>query len=102
MTEPNSPSPPSVPPNDWLQFILTLGFVVLILSACSVLPIVVASQFHPGWGVLAAIFAMYAWMVLGPPPMPGLLNGVIALLGMFLIAGIMFGCLVRAVTLWFA
>lgn len=101
-TEQNPPSPPSIPLNERLQIFLTFGLAVLNLAACVVLPLVIASQFHPGWGVLAAIFAMFAWMVLGPPPMPGFLNGIVALLGMLVITGIMFGCLVRAVFLWFS
>lgn len=98
MTEPNSSSPP----NERLQFALAIVLVLVILSTCVAVPVVVASQFHPGWGVLAAIFAMVAWTYLGPPPSPGLLNGIVALLGMLLIAGIMVGLLVRVVVLLFS
>ena len=66
------------PPDDRLQFTLTLLILALLLSICIGLPVWLALSLHAGWGALTAIAACIAWMYLGPPPMPGLLNGIIS------------------------
>ncbi|TWU50731.1 hypothetical protein Poly51_40240 [Rubripirellula tenax] len=85
-----------------LQLILFFVIVVLLLGACIAAPLLVAAWVHPAAGVLAAILAMIAWAYLGPPPMPGVLNGIVALTGLAVIFGVLVVCLIKTVSLWLA
>ena len=100
MPDQESPSNSYDPPDDGLQFALTLLFLAVLLSICIGTPLWLALSFHAGWGALAALASCVVWMYLGPPPMPGLLNGIVSLLGMFSIIGVFLGCAGRAAYLW--
>jgi len=100
MADSESPTNPCDPPDDRLQTTLTLLFLAVLLSVCIGVPIWLASSHHPGWGALAALASAMEWMYLGPPPMPGFLNGIVCLLGMSSIVGVFIGCASRACYLW--
>ncbi len=90
------------PTGETLSFVVALILVVLIFAACFTLPLFVASWVHPATGALVAILAMVAWVYLGPPPMPGLVNGIIAIQGLIALFGVFVVCVIRAVRLWWA
>ena len=83
-----------------LHLIFFFVVVVLLLGACIAAPLIVAAWVHPAAGALAAILAMIAWAYLGPPPMPGFLNGIVALSGLAALFGVLIACVIKTVKLW--
>lgn len=90
------------PVGETLQLILGIVLVVVLLAACITIPLLVAAWVHPAVGALVAILAMVAWIYIGPPPMPGFLNGIVALNGLFALFAVFVVCVIRAVKLWLA
>lgn len=82
-----------------LRLIFALVLVVVLFAACVSLPLVVMVRVHPAMGALVAVLAMITWVYLGPPPMPGFLNGFLALNGLFALIAIFVRCLIETVSL---
>ncbi len=88
------------PTGETLRFVIAFILVILIFATCFTLPLLVSSWVHPAVGALAAILAMGVWVYLGPPPMPGLINGIIAINGLIALFGVFVVCVFRAICLW--
>src|SRR4051812_38249411 len=67
---------------------LVLAAVAVLLLGCTAGPLIILGRFGPWFGLLASLAAFPVWVYLGPPPMPGLLNGVVCLSGLAAIAGV--------------
>ena len=91
-----SPTPPSQLREVWL-FVLEITLTLAIFLAGFVTPLYVAHAFNPWLGLLTSVVALIAWIYLGPPPMPGLLNGVVCLAGLAGILGTVVNCIVLVI-----
>lgn len=70
------------------------GFVLLIalLVACTNLSLFLALNGQPAVGSLATIVAIVLWAKL-VPPMPGFVQGIVSVAGMFTLIGVLLACL---------
>ena len=85
--------------NEKLQVAFAIAYLAILLAFCLALPLLTSSWIHPGAGVFVAIGSMVAWLRFGPPPMPGFVNGIIAIQGLVAIVVVFFACVVRTVCL---
>lgn len=85
--------------NESLKVTLAITYIAILLAICIALPLLTSSWIHPGAGVVVAIVSMVAWRYLGPSPMPGFVNGLVAIQGLLAIIGVLVVCVIRTVTL---
>jgi|688.fasta_scaffold73441_9 hypothetical protein len=78
---------------------LAIAYVVVLLAFCIALPLIASTWIHPAAGVLVAVGSIIVWMYFGPPPMPGFINGLIAINGLFAIIGTLIVCIARTARL---
>ena len=79
-------------PPFWLGLLLCAGLFVVLIAA----PIATSRLIHPWAGVAVAVLVLPAWIYLGPRPMPGLLNGLLAVGGLFALLGQLVVAAIRA------
>lgn len=82
-------------------------FIWLGLLACVVLaavlaavPLVFAMLVNPWLGVGASVLSLALWVRFGPRPMPGLVPGIVAVNGLFLMLGVLLACVLMALRVW--
>jgi hypothetical protein len=85
------------PDDSLVSFFAELGLVLLLAAACVLIPLAVAVLVSPSLGLALAVGSFWVWGRLGPRPFPGLLPGLLSLLGCAAILGSSIGCLVLAV-----
>ena len=78
---------------EWLHLSLALGFVLVLFASCVCVPALLAKGLGVWFGLLGAIAAVVVWGLL-VNPMPGLIQGVVCLSGLFALVG--------AVCMWIA
>src|SRR5262245_5403978 len=66
----NEPPQPSVF-FECLRFVLVLAWIILLLLAGTQIPLLVAHEFSPWLGMLAALLAFRIWRWFGPPASRG-------------------------------
>lgn len=88
------------PRGEMLQLVLGILLVVLLLAACIAIPLMVAAWVHPAVGVLVSVLAIVVWVYIGPPPMPGFLNGFVAIQGLVALLVVFVVCIIRTIRLW--
>lgn len=76
---------------------LELLLVVLLIIGLVAGPLFASRYVHLWAGVAAAILALPVWIYFGPKPMPGFLNGLIAMNGLFLLLCMMILAVLRAI-----
>ena len=85
----NSPQPAKLPPgqNDVREH-LVLGLVVVVLywAACVGIPLLLGIRFGPWYGAGGALIAVVLWTAT-VRPMPGFVQGMIALTGLMSLLG---------------
>lgn len=81
-----------IDPPPWLGLLLCAVLIIVLVAA----PIATSRLVHPWAGVALAVVALPAWVYLGPRPMPGFLNGLFALNGLFLLLAMLVVAVIRA------
>jgi|GEM_PF-1462637 len=87
-------------PNTTLEFIRMLTVLILfgiLLLICTQIPILLVAKTNPLIGLLAAVAAIPLWLSI-VRPMPGLLQGIICVAGVFAILIVNIICLVKVVS----
>lgn len=61
---------------------MSFAAIAALFAVCISLPIIVEIWLHPIAAVIVSLLMMGVWVYLGPPPMPGFLNGFMAMQGL--------------------
>ncbi|MEJ5276836.1 MAG: hypothetical protein WHU94_13085 [Thermogemmata sp.] len=78
---------------EWASLLGRLALGGLLAVICVLAPVVAAVLFHPLAGVPTALVSFWVWSRFGAPPMPGFLNGLLALQGYAAIFGSLLACI---------
>jgi hypothetical protein len=81
---------------EWLQISLALGAIALLFAACSGVPFFLSRSFGVGFGLAGAVIAVICWVYL-VRPMPGFVQGIIALTGLFTLLTLLMGWIIRVI-----
>ena len=81
-----------IDPPLWLGLLLCALLIIVLIAA----PIAASRFLHPWAGVAVAVLALPAWLYLGPRPMPGFLNGFVAVNGFLLLVAMLVIAVLRA------
>jgi FtsH-binding integral membrane protein len=71
--------------------------VLLLLVVLVTAPTVASQQVSPWVGAALALLGMFVWLWLGPRPMPGLMGGLLCLMGLGALLGVLVACIVRGI-----
>src|SRR4051794_32900601 len=72
---------------EWFQILFLISLALGLFLACFVAPLVVTKYVGPLVGTPMAVAVIPIWLYFGPPPMPGLLNGLISISGLLTLVG---------------
>ncbi|WP_088253816.1 hypothetical protein [Fimbriiglobus ruber] len=64
-----------------LAFTVYLSLIFLFIVACALASVSASILVSPWLGVVVSIGSFWVWAKLGPPPMPGFLNGLLCIWG---------------------
>ncbi len=96
MNADNQPAQSTCESSGRMALVKTVTLTMLLFFACTAIPFILSVHVHPFVGLVAAIVAIRAWTFL-VRPMPGFVQGIISLNGLFSTVAIFVVCLMHVV-----
>lgn len=81
---------------EMIEIVGQLALTLVVIVALALAPILVSLLLNKWAGVPVAIGAFWVWSRIGPPPMPGFINGALCVAGYEAILGSLIVCIALA------